>query len=61
MFSRASLYEVRALMVALLLEESLLPLGVSLLLLTMLLREVLLVVFRVLVRRVVVAWRVGLC
>ena len=48
-------------MVTLLLEESLLPLGVSLLLLTMLLREVLLVVFRVLVRRVVVAWRVGLC
>ena len=61
MFSRAFLYEVRALMVTLLLEESLLPLGVSLLLLTMLLREVLLVVFRVLVRRVVVAWRVGLC
>ena len=48
-------------MVTLLLEESLLPLGVSLLLLTMLLREVLLVVLRVLVRRVVVAWRVGLC
>src|SRR5258708_3968312 len=59
MFSRAVLYEVKALVMTLL-EESLLPLGAGLLLLAMLLREVLLILLGVLVRGVVVARGVGL-